>query len=74
MKTGQAIPGGFAIIVGKAQGAELRDHNDGTAGFVFVISQIPKSISNFFNLDCENRWKNLKQLKSNPGKPPMSHV
>jgi hypothetical protein len=42
MKSGQAIPGGFAIIVEKAQGAELRDHNDGTAGFVFVTSPHPE--------------------------------
>jgi hypothetical protein len=41
-RTGQAIPGGFAIIVENAQGAELRDYNDGKAGFVFVISPHPE--------------------------------
>jgi hypothetical protein len=42
MKTGQAIHGGFAVIIKNAQGAELRDYYDGKAGFVFVTSPHPE--------------------------------
>jgi hypothetical protein len=42
MKTGQAIPDGFAVIIENAQGAELRDYNDSNAGFVFVTSPHPE--------------------------------
>jgi hypothetical protein len=42
MRTGQAIPGGFAIIVENAQGAELRDYNNRKTGFVFVTSPLPE--------------------------------
>jgi hypothetical protein len=42
MRTGQAIPGGFAVIIENAQGAELRGYNDSKAGFVFVTSPHPE--------------------------------
>jgi hypothetical protein len=74
MKTGQAIPGGFAVIIENAQGAECAITMMATPVSFSSPGHIPKIISKFSNLDCENRWKNLKQLKSNLGKPPMSHV
>jgi hypothetical protein len=62
MKTGQAIPGGFAVIIENAEGAELRDYNDGNAGFVFVTSPHPED---HFQVIQFRLRESLEQFKAN---------